>query len=74
MPRKLKIRTEKTSPVQVALEVAHTKAAIVDRPLHPIEMRWIVQHEFRRRFAGIPGELANNFADTTIDKIREMIR
>lgn len=60
-------------PVQIALEVAHTMADRVGRPLHPIETRWVIQHEFRSRFIGLAPTVANRFADTTIEKIRQMI-
>jgi len=59
-------------PVQVALEAAHTVAARVGRPLFPIEVRWVVRHAFRTRYA-LNSKQADQFADVTIERIRQMV-
>jgi hypothetical protein len=56
--------------VQVALEIAHARASDIGRPLHPIETRWTVRHEFRARYSDLSRDVANTYADRVIEHIR----
>lgn len=70
--RAKKLEAPDTDAIHVALGVVYAEARKLGRTLHPVEVRWIVRGEFRRRFKGLDASISDRYADTTIATVRKL--